>query len=227
MNVERFAPDPLLMRIDEKEILRFLERSESVPDRHTTELVSQYTSRCKAAATPGGGYIFTDRVHFSSNAVLVIGESRFEVGRIIAGRLKNATSVAIFAVTAGPGPETLARELMQQGSYLEGYLADLVGTAIVESAADQIHQRIRSEAAGRQMRVTNRYSPGYCSWNVNEQQKLFQLLPPGPCGIELRESSLMTPIKSVSGIIGIGKKVTFNENSCEVCPMRDCVFRKS
>ncbi len=227
MDVELCTPDPRLIRVDENEILRLLVRSENVPDRHTRELVRQYTARCKASATPKAGYIRREVVQITSRESLDFGETSFNVGRIIAGKLKKASSVAIFAVTAGPGPESLARELMKQGSYLEGYLADLIGTAIVESAADQIHRRIKSEAAARQMRVTNRYSPGYCSWNVNEQQKLFQLLPPGPCGIELGESSLMTPIKSVSGIIGIGQGVTFSDNSCEACPMPDCMFRKS
>ena len=31
--------------------------------------------------------------------------------------------------------------------------------------------------AARGLRITNRYSPGYCDWRVSEQQSLFRLLP--------------------------------------------------
>lgn len=65
---------------------------------------------------------------------------------------------------------------------------------------------------------TNRYSPGYCGWHVSEQQKLFSLFPvASPCGIQLTDSSLMIPIKSVSGIIGVGSHVRKLEYTCGLC----------
>ena len=41
---------------------------------------------------------------------------------------------------------------------------------------------------------TNRFSPGYCGWHVNEQKLLFSLLPDNVCGITLNSSALMYPI---------------------------------
>ena len=75
-------------------------------------------------------------------------------------------------------------------------------------------------------RITNRYSPGYCGWQVAEQHKLFQLIPDNYCGIRLTESALMDPVKSVSGIIGIGENVKINPYTCRMCDMPDCVYRK-
>jgi cobalamin-dependent methionine synthase I len=168
-----------------------------------------------------------DQFRIMSRHQFQIGNEEFHVGPEIYRRLKDATSLVLFAVTAGPGPENLARELMSQGAYLEGYIADLIGTAIVEWAAEQLHQKVKAQAGFKGWKVTNRYSPGYCSWNVAEQQKLFHLIPPELCGIELSESSLMTPVKSVSGIIGAGNQVTFHANSCSHCPMKECAFRRS
>jgi len=68
------------------------------------------------------------------------------------------------------------------------------------------------------------FSPGYCNWSMAEQQKLFSLLPPGFCGIQLSPSSLMHPIKSVSGIIGIGTSCKQKGYQCEWCNDKDCIY---
>jgi hypothetical protein len=74
-------------------------------------------------------------------------------------------------------------------------------------------------------KITNRYSPGYCGWDVTEQHKLFQLMPENYCGIKLTPSALMDPVKSISGIIGIGENVKNNPYTCRLCNQNDCVYR--
>ena len=75
-------------------------------------------------------------------------------------------------------------------------------------------------------KITNRFSPGYCGWNVSEQHKLFSLLPGNFCGIRLTESALMDPVKSVSGIIGIGPDVRRMPYTCSLCDMKNCIYRR-
>ncbi|MHB8579979.1 MAG: vitamin B12 dependent-methionine synthase activation domain-containing protein [Ignavibacteriaceae bacterium] len=77
----------------------------------------------------------------------------------------------------------------------------------------------------RGMKITNRYSPGYCNWNVSEQHLFFSLLPQNFCGITLTESSLMLPVKSISGIIGIGSNVKYSKYFCDKCGVKDCTYR--
>jgi hypothetical protein len=45
------------------------------------------------------------------------------------------------------------------------------------------------------------YSPGYCGWHVSGQLALFDCLGPDEVGVELSESCLMRPLKSVSGVL--------------------------
>lgn len=52
------------------------------------------------------------------------------------------------------------------------------------------------------------------------------MLPDRPCGIELTESSLMYPIKSVSGIIGIGSRVERKPYGCTICRNTACYKRR-
>jgi hypothetical protein len=61
---------------------------------------------------------------------------------------------------------------------------------------------------------------------VKDQFKLFSLLPENFCGIRLTDSALMIPIKSVSGIIGIGENVERKNYPCEICNMKDCYRKK-
>ena len=46
------------------------------------------------------------------------------------------------------------------------------------------------------------------------------------CGVSLTESSLMVPIKSVSGIIGLGPQVRHLDYTCGLCDFKQCYKRK-
>ena len=73
---------------------------------------------------------------------------------------------------------------------------------------------------------TNRFSPGYCGWHVAQQQMLFPLFDSHTCGVQLTDSSLMIPIKSVSGIMGVGREVRKLDYTCGLCTFEKCYKRK-
>ena len=105
-------------------------------------------------------------------------------------------------------------------------MADAIASQTVELAIDKVQCHLENELMTFGLKTTNRYSPGYCGWHVSEQQKLFSLLPDSFCDITLTESSLMMPIKSVSGIIGIGPHVKKIDYTCRLCDLKDCVYRR-
>jgi hypothetical protein len=37
----------------------------------------------------------------------------------------------------------------------------------------------------------------------------------------------MDPVKSISGIIGIGSNVRYNQYTCRMCEIDDCLYRKA
>ena len=115
---------------------------------------------------------------------------------------------------------------MKEGDLLRGYVYDVTGSEIVEGAADKMQDYLEKTMLASGNRITNRFSPGYCDWDVVEQQKLFRLMPDNFCGISLSESSLMYPFKSVSGFIGAGKNVKRLPYTCHLCDMEDCIYRR-
>ncbi len=149
----------------------------------------------------------------------------FNTGKIIATHLNKCMGVGIFVCTAGNILEHYSRKQNDAGNLPEAYIADVAGSLIVETAMDKIQERFQDIARELGYGITNRYSPGYCGWNVAEQQLLFGLLPPNPAGVSLTPSSLMKPIKSVSGIIGFGPGVKSKGYTCQFCEITECIYR--
>ena len=169
--------------------------------------------------------IFNDIQLNDSDKSLTIGGVRFFTGRIIFAHLRKAEAVALFLCTAGDEIGRRIRKYMSGIDLLKGYVYDVAGSEIVEAAADLIQEKLRVLMEEKGLGITNRFSPGYCGWDVSEQHKLFSLHPSNFCGITLTDSALMQPVKSVSGIIGIGKGVKFNPYSCSICDSQNCIYR--
>jgi cobalamin-dependent methionine synthase I len=121
--------------------------------------------------------------------------------------------------------ETWAKNLSNEGDGALSYLVDTVASVTEEQAVDVLHDHIEKQMKIQGLKTTNRYSPGYCDWSVSEQHLLFSFFPVNFCGITLTESALMVPIKSVSGIIGVGTSVKRVDYTCDTCGMKDCTYR--
>jgi hypothetical protein len=174
-----------------------------------------------------GGYILSDAVFLEKeNNGLRVDEIRFDIGNIIFRQLKNTEKLAIFLCTIGKGMEEWSRQQLAGDDPVKGYIIDILASEVVEEAMDVIQNKLKMKMELEGMHITNRFSPGYCGWNVSEQHKLFLFFPENFCDIKLTDSALMTPIKSVSGIIGIGEKVIYRIYSCQQCNMKNCIYRK-
>lgn len=154
-----------------------------------------------------------------------VGGIIFAVRPIVYRQLKDADEVALFICTAGPAIGEMSRKSMREGDLLRGYIYDVIGSEVVENAADRMQEELKAEAAARGKMITNRFSPGYCGWDVAEQHKLFTFFRENFCGITLTESALMNPVKSVSGIIGIGRDVKYAAYQCHACNDKNCIYR--
>jgi len=174
-----------------------------------------------------GGYVLNDQVDINrEEKIISINGVQFEVKKIITNQLRKMDDVALFACTAGPGIGDYSKELMHDGDFVKGYIVDVVGSEIVEAAMDKIQDDLENKMNAEGLFITDRYSPGYCGWSVAEQQKLFSFFPKDFCGIKLSPTSLMNPIKSVSGIIGIGPNVRRKGYMCQHCDMVNCIYRE-
>lgn len=172
-------------------------------------------------------YKIFDNIEFvASDKSININNISFDTHKIVYGQLKKSDSVAVILSTAGKELGIRTRKAMSEGDPLTGYLYDIVGSIVVDAAADRLQTELEKTVMNDGRKITNRYSPGYCGWDVSEQHKLFRLVPDNFCGIRITESALMDPIKSISGIIGIGESVIYNHYTCSLCDMKECAFRE-
>jgi hypothetical protein len=191
------------------------------------ELINEVLFEAERVADIKAEYIVIPGIHHDTRIRnITIDNLDFSVGQIVSSQIKGSESVAVFLCTAGEKIGETGRLLMTEKDFLKGYIYDVAGSEIVEATADLMHKKLIEDMQDEKMLVTNRFSPGYCGWNVSEQHKLFRLIPDNFCGITLTESALMVPIKSISGIIGIGKNVKFNPYTCSLCDYENCIYRK-
>ncbi len=150
----------------------------------------------------------------------------FNVGKTVCSELESSESLAFYICTAGKLISEKSATLIKGEDPVLGYVYDVLGSAIAEAAADSIQSYIKNEVLNSGKKITNRYSPGYCNWSVIDQHKLFSLFDESPCGVSLTHSALMHPVKSTSGIIGIGTDVKYRDYQCTLCSSVNCVYRR-
>jgi hypothetical protein len=190
------------------------------------EIIAELLGETARVVQPAGGFAIFDNILIDkANKRITIQDIVFNTHAIVTKRLEKSEFFALYACTAGGEITRMASEYNYKGQAVYAYIVDSLGSIIVERAMDIIHQRLKSVMNERGLRITNRYNPGYCDWDIKEQKKLFGLLPDGFCGINLTDSMLMQPIKSVSGIIGIGKEVTYDQYTCNYCKDINCPYR--
>lgn len=154
-----------------------------------------------------------------------VEDTLLNVGSTIFSMMEGATSWVVFVATAGEYLENSRKEAAARNDVFEEYLISAIGTCIVEKTGDYMETVLQTELGT--LFHTRRFSPGYCGWPLTDQKNIFHLLGGNPCGVELSKYFLMTPIKSISGIIGIGEHVKRNQYGCAICNMQSCYKRKT
>jgi hypothetical protein len=191
------------------------------------EIIEQALLEAPKYCNIKGGYKIFDSVEINhKDASIKIVDKIFLPSKIITTQLKESTSVALYICTAGEDISNHANKLLSEGDPMLSYIFDVIGSVTVEKATDKIQELLEIECNKSGLSISDRYSPGYCEWSVAEQQILFSFFPNNFCGISLSKSSLMSPIKSVSGIIGIGAGLQQKGYQCHWCNDKNCIYGK-
>jgi 5-methyltetrahydrofolate--homocysteine methyltransferase len=122
--------------------------------------------------------------------------------------------VGFFVVTAGAGVRELANEWKDQGDYLRSHALNAVALEMAEGMAERVHHMMRDvwgypDPATMTMKQRHgaryqgiRVSFGYPACpDLEDQEKLFDLMHPQDIGVELTEGFMMEPEASVSAMV--------------------------
>ena len=196
-----------------KRKLRIREGSSSV------EKLERFVSDAQAIARPKALYKVAFIESKGDEHIVVDGITL--TSRVLRVNLEQAHRVFPFVSTCGTELEEWSDSL---DDMLLNYWADTIKEMALRTAAQALGKDLEERfCPGR----TARMNPGSLpDWPLREQRKLFALLgsPQDAIGVELTESLIMVPIKSVSGIV-FPTEVAFA--SCQLCPREDCVGRQA
>ncbi len=207
---------------DNKEIYLSMGYHGNIPDKHILDLLEEVKADARNICTPCCMYKLLDGSLINGHT-LSVQDKFFDVGYTIMSYLKGVSQVCLFVATAGREYESYLHQLREKGDIVKEFVGDSLGTVIAEACVSKIIEFLQTES---QLKQSMPCSPGYCGWNITEQKKLFDFFPTEPCGIKLSDSFLMSPIKSVSGIIGLGKSLKPQPYRCHLCNNKNCYKRK-
>lgn len=150
-------------------------------------------------------------VHTGSEDVVFVSSS---LGR----NLEGCCGVILLAATIGPACDMLVRRASVT-SVAGASVYQAAGAAAIESFLDDYNDELKKEYGSKGLCLRPRFSPGYGDLKLEYQKDWFRLLDiTKQIGVELTDSLLMVPTKSVTAVIGIA--YTDEATKCSGCA--DC-----
>ncbi len=155
---------------------------------------------------------------------LEIPRENLVVGRVY----PRAQALALFVATLGEPLPARIRQLFDDDALAQAWMLDAVASAGADLLAERLAERYRQDLVRQGMHGVRvlPYSPGYCGWPTLGQKPLFAALRPEEIGVTLNDSCLMSPIKTVSGVLvgapGEAHKFRPDFPFCDDCQTREC-----
>ncbi len=161
------------------------------------------------------------------------GEGENEADALLARIYPRADNLALFALTMGNEVSANIEKLFADNDFAAGSMLDSVASLAADKASEVFETRFFKDLSSRGLITPEHlvlgYSPGYCGWHISGQKKLFEYLEPDRIGISLNDSYLMTPLKSVTGLLVSGRKEIHlfepDFGYCPSCKHRSCQER--
>jgi hypothetical protein len=183
------------------------------------ELLQRLINSAQVVMTPSAGFR-TMYVDEKLEDRVVIERVVF-TSRVLRRNLDTVGRVFLFVLTVGRAIDEM---IESKADMLEKYLLDEIGNIILREARSRFEHYLQSAFA---LEKISCMAPGSLEdWPIQEQKPLFSLLPgvTETLGVQLTESFLMLPRKSISGIYFPTETTFF---SCQLCPRERCDGRKA
>ena len=132
--------------------------------------------------------------------------------------LKGATSYYISAMTLGSDIDKRIR-YYSISNMTKMCVFDACSSAYLEYLSDEYEKNLNEN-------ISYRFCPGYQGTSITDIKEIFKILKPEKAlGIELLESNLMVPSKTMVGIIGVNNK--FEKNCGNCINNNECAYLKA
>ena len=211
-----------LQSINVKEALRYLGYGNNEPDERTKELLPICSKELLDSISPQ--YVY--RVFDLTDNYKIEGADFELKGDSIKKHLSGCKKVIMMCATLSSGADLLIRK-KQLLDMAQAVIVDSMASAAIEQVCDEVEMIIKKQYSDYEF--TWRFGPGYGDFPIELQDNFLNVLnAPKLIGVCTNGSSILTPTKSVTCIIGMGHNLKAgNKKSCENCNLREtCRFRK-
>lgn len=144
-------------------------------------------------------------------------------GSLIPTTFPEAVELITMVCTIGPGLENRVTEYSREGEALRGTLLDGIGSAAVDTLAQEVCRSIAREVASRGLQAGSPVNPGMPGLPITEQENLLALAGAKEIGVSLTSSGVMVPRKSTSLAISIGGEME-TWSQADICRRCNLVY---
>jgi hypothetical protein len=189
------------------------------PNSDMADTLYELAQAARRIARPKVVYQIASVEHLSPTEVQLNGVTL--TSRVMRVNLDQVHRAFAFVATCG---QEIAAWAAGITDLLESYYADTIMEFALHAATNALHVALEERFSAGHLAMMN---PGSIEdWPITEQRPLFAIVGDlsDQIGVELTESCLMQPIKSVSGIL-FATEATFE--SCQLCPIGNCPNRRA
>jgi hypothetical protein len=207
--------DAIPEEVDLKELKRRLKMN---PGKQWDRVLS-LVKTAQAVIEPKVAYKVSYIEEKKGNSVTIDGTQL--TSHVLRKQLDEVERVFPYVLTIGPKLEKMAAD---SGDYLQQYYLETIADAAIATIRRCFEEQLRSRFA---LEKLSRLGPGSLeAWPIGEQKHLFSILGDveSAIGVQLTDSFLMMPRKSISGLF-FPTEVPFF--ACQLCPRKDCPSRKA
>lgn len=180
--------------VDKGEILRYAGCKGQIGEQ-TAALLEECLAECEGTFSyrACGGLFDVKQQHDG----VFIGEMLIN-SQSLAAHLQACSKAAVFAATVGLSIDRLIAKYANVNT-AKAYMFQAIGAERIEALCDEVCEELKTLG-----NTKTRFSPGYGDFPLQTQKELVAILDCGKkIGLNLNDSLLMTPTKSVTAIVGI------------------------
>lgn len=208
-----------------KEAVRYLGYGRHAVDDKTEALVQEVFTELEQAAGP--------RIIYRIFELRVPEEGRVEIGglkirsRSLSKNMKGCERAVMLGATLGVKVDFL----MKRYSVTEmsrSVILQACAAAFLEEYLDDWQEKLKESQRAEGYYLRPRFSPGYGDFDIVHQGDILRMLDSAKkIGLSMTDSSMLTPTKSVTAVIGLSREaVPCHRKGCETCGMTDCIYRR-
>lgn len=208
-----------------KEAIRYLGYGNHAVDAQTLALVEDSFKELNRVADKRVVYRIFD-VCFQEEGCLSIGKLQIN-SRNLCKNLKDCSRAVLLAATLGTQVDLLLKRYAVT-EMSRAVVLQAVAAALLEEYLDECQEEILKEIE-EDVTLRPRFSPGYGDFDIKNQQMVLRMLNADKTiGLSMTDSYMLTPVKSVTAVIGIStKKEICPPQGCELCGKEDCTYRRN